>query len=150
MTTTTTDYAVRYAVAYSASKPAGLAACHAPSLEGTRPRIGVRLVKRAEVLRMWEAAGMYDPETGFARCVTTGEWHPLSTDVSDDRSTHIEFAHVTPMAHGGAYCACNMVPMRGDVNLSDGDTVPTFNFGDPRTVWAHVHPVVQPRVASRL
>jgi hypothetical protein len=55
----------------------------------------------------------------------SGAWLPFAGAGMARRADRCEFSHVRP-AHGGAYCACNLVPESGARNASRGDVAPTL------------------------
>lgn len=114
----------------SASRPE----CHAPSgvrvndysakvnARGYSPRD----VQRDKILAFWESQGWARWQSGgaggggkwLARDVLSGsdEWLPLSGQGEDTQHDVIVFSHVIPAEHGGAWCACNIIPEVGARN----------------------------------
>lgn len=98
-----------------------------PAANGIAPRDR----QRDLILAFWESQGVARYVSGGAggggrwlvRDVLNGgaEWLPLATrDDGAGRADVAEFSHVVADVNGGAWCACNLLPESGAVNLARG------------------------------
>lgn len=134
--------------------------CHAPSgyrvndysakaaKNGVSPRDRVT----GQIIAAWAAAGIARFFPGGAN--GGGEWRaldavnggteflPFAGQGEDMRGDRIVFSHVIPSSHGGAYCACNILPEAGSANHARGDVMPDVHVSGQQslemwpTVWA--------------
>lgn len=108
--------------------------CHAPSgfkVTDYSGANGARDRMRDMVLAFWEAQGIARWQVGGAggggrwmvRDMAQGgaEWLPLARKGDEGRADVAEFSHVRSANNGGAWCACNLMPECGAVNLARGD-----------------------------
>lgn len=93
---------------------------------------GAREVQRDTILAFWESQGVArwtgDIAHGggsrwYVRDMVNGgdAWLPLARQGEDARADRAVFSHVMSAAHGGAWCACNLMPETGAVNHARGD-----------------------------
>jgi hypothetical protein len=108
--------------------------CHAPSgfkVTDYSGANGARDRMRDMVLAFWEAQGVAQWRNGgaggggrwYVRDMAQGgaEWLPLARKGEESRADVAEFSHLRSAANGGAWCACNLMPESGAVNLARGD-----------------------------
>lgn len=116
--------------------------CHAAStfrvsdLSASGGASSPRGKKRATILAYWESVGIarFNRRAGGVWEVRDilhdgGVWLPLATQGEEARADRAVFSHVFASEHGGAWCACNVLPENGAANTSRG----SLNIGQDGT-----------------
>lgn len=109
--------------------------CHAPSGYSVRDYSGAngsRDRQRDMILAFWEAQGIARWQGDIANgggsrwyvLDVLGDgvtWLPLARQDETGRADRAELSHVVSAANGGAWCACGILPERGNANHARGD-----------------------------